>query len=105
MLIKQRTENLKNIKQIDETHGQVIGDLTIHGKTQEVVLNAEFNGKAKSPWGTTSAGFSAETKINRKNFGLEWNQALETGGLLVGEDITINIDLELVKQPDAVAVN
>ena len=95
----------KKIKQIDETHGQVIGDLTIHGKTQEVVLNAEFNGKAKSPWGTTSAGFSAETKINRKNFGLEWNQALETGGLLVGEDITINIDLELVKQPDAVAVN
>ena len=53
---------------------------------------------AKSPWGTTSAGFSATTKINRKDFGLNWNVALETGGWLVGDQITISIELELVKQ-------
>ena len=53
---------------------------------------------AKSPWGTTSAGFGATTKINRKDFGLNWNVALETGGWLVGDQITITIELELVKQ-------
>ena len=63
-----------------------------------MVLDLEYAGTAKSPWGTTSAGFSATTKINRKDFGLNWNVALETGGWLVGDQITISIELELVKQ-------
>jgi len=93
----------KQVKQADAAHAKIVGDLTIRNVSKEVVLDVEFNGMAKSPWGTTSAGFSAETKINRKDFGLEWNKALETGGVLVGDEITISIELELVKQPEAVA--
>ncbi|HEX7975176.1 MAG TPA: YceI family protein [Anaerolineales bacterium] len=85
----------------DQANGKLYGDLTIHGVTKPVVLNVEYVGQSKSPWGTTSAGFSARTKINRKDYGLEWNVALETGGMLVGEDITIDIEVEIVKQPDA----
>lgn len=81
--------------------GRLIGDLTIRGVSQEVTLNVEYAGQAKSPWGTISAGFSAATKINRKDWGLEWNAPLESGGFLVGDDITIDIELELVKQPQA----
>lgn len=88
----------KRVEQTDSTHGKLVGDLTIKDVTKEVVLNFEFEGQAKSPWGTTSAGFSAETKINRKDFGLNWNVALETGGWLVGEDVRIGIELELVQQ-------
>jgi len=67
-----------------------------------VTLNVEYAGQAKSPWGTVSAGFSATAKINRKDWGLTWNQALETGGVLVGEEINVNIELEIVKQAEAV---
>ena len=88
----------KRVEQIDANHGKLVGDLTIKGTTREVVLNFEFAGQAKSPWGTTSAGFSAEAKINRKDWGLNWNVALETGGWLVGEDVRISIELELVNQ-------
>lgn len=77
---------------------RVHGDLTIRGITHPVVLEAELNGIAKSPWGSTSAGFSAHTKVNRKEWGLEWNMALETGGILVGDDVKIEIEIELVKQ-------
>ncbi len=77
--------------------GKIHGDLTIKGVTRAVVLDATFTGKAKSPWGTTSAGFNARTTINRTDFGLTWNVALETGGILVGEEITITIELEAVQ--------
>ena len=86
------------VQQIDASHGRLIGDLTIRDVTKEVVLDVEYAGQAKTPWGTTSAGFNAQTKINRKDWGLNWNVALETGGWLVGDQITINIELELVKQ-------
>jgi polyisoprenoid-binding protein YceI len=86
------------VEQLDDSHARVFGDLTIRDVTKEVVLNVEYAGQAKSPWGTVSAGFSAQTKINRKDWGLSWNQTLETGGVLVGEEITINIEVELVKQ-------
>ena len=65
-------------------------------------MDVEYAGQAKSPWGTVSAGFSATAKINRKDWGLTWNQALETGGVLVGEEINVNIELEIVKQAEAV---
>lgn len=74
------------------------GDLTIRGVTRPVLLDVEYSGKSKSPWGTENYGFEARTKFNRKDWGLSWNVALETGGLLVGEEITVEIELELVKQ-------
>ncbi len=86
----------------DDDEGKLYGELTVRGVTKEVVLDVEYAGVAKSPWGTTSAGFSATTTLNRKDFGLNWNQALETGGVLVGEKIKLEIELELVKQEEAV---
>ena len=85
-------------EKVDERRGQMFGDLTIRDVTRPVVLDVEFNGQAKSPWGTTSAGFSARTKFNRKDWGLTWNQALEAGGWLVGEEISVEIEVELIKQ-------
>ena len=87
----------------DDTHARLIGDLTIRGVTHEVALDVEYVGQARSPWGVTSAGFSAVTRINRKDWGLNWNQALETGGVLVGDEIKIDIELELVEQVAAQA--
>lgn len=88
----------KSVRVLDDSHGEIVGDLTIRGVTREVVLATEYNGQSKAPWGTTSAGFSATTKINRKDWGLNWNVALETGGVLVGEEVQIDIELEIVKQ-------
>lgn len=76
----------------------IVGDLTIHGVTREVVLEAEASDEAKTPFGTEIVGVSAKGKINRKDFGLNWNVALETGGWLVGDTITIDIEVEAVKQ-------
>jgi polyisoprenoid-binding protein YceI len=77
----------------------VSGDLTIKGVTRTVEFAVEGpTPAAKDPWGNTRIGLAATTKINRKDFGLTWNAALETGGLMVGEEITINLDLEFVKQ-------
>ena len=77
----------------------VVGDLTIHGVTKEVKLKVdEMTPEAKDPWGGTRRGAQASTRINRKDFGMGFNMALEAGGFLVGEDVDINIDVELVKQ-------
>jgi polyisoprenoid-binding protein YceI len=77
----------------------VTGDLTIHGVTKEVKLEVEGPGpEIKDPWGNLKSGASAKTKINRKDFGLMWNVALETGGVLVGEEIQITLELELARQ-------
>ncbi len=78
-------------------NGKVTGDLTLHGVTKPVVLDVEHIGISKSPFGSTNAGFTATTKINRKDWDLGWNVALEAGGWLVGEDITINIEAELIQ--------
>lgn len=78
---------------------KVTGDLTIHGVTKEIVLNVEGLAKpTKDPWGNTKSGATATTKISRKDFGLTWNKALETGGVVVGEDVNITIDIELLKK-------
>ena len=69
------------------------GLLTIHGVEKPVILDLEILGEAKDPWGNVAAGFTATTKINRKDFGLTWNQALETGGVLVGEEIAITLEV------------
>jgi polyisoprenoid-binding protein YceI len=83
---------------IDDNHAKLHGELTIRDVTKPITLDVEYIGKAKDPFqGRTSVGFRGEGTINRKEWGLTWNQALETGGVLVGEQIDINIDLELVK--------
>jgi polyisoprenoid-binding protein YceI len=76
---------------------KLYGDLTIRDVAKPVVVDVEYQGSAKSPWGTTSYGFSGHTKINREDWGLNWNAALETGGWLVGKEISIDIELELVE--------
>ena len=85
------------VEKTDGDQYRVSGNLTIRDTTRPVVLEAEFLGGGKDPWGNERIGFSAHTSINRKEFGLTWNQALETGGLLVGEKIEIAIDVEAVR--------
>lgn len=74
------------------------GELTIKDVTKSVSLDAEYSGTMKDPWGNTKIGLSLSTKINRKDFGLTWNAALETGGVLVGEEVKISAEIQLVKQ-------
>lgn len=76
----------------------VTGDLTIHGVTRTVDVNYEFIGLSQDPWGNQRIGFEGTAKISRKDFDLTWNTALETGGVLVGDDITLLLDVEAVKQ-------
>jgi len=75
-----------------------VGDLTIRGVTRQVVFDVEGpTPPAKDPWGNTRRGLSAATKINRRDFGLTWNAALETGGILVGDEVTLTLDVQVVK--------
>lgn len=76
---------------------RVIGDLTIRGQTREVTLDAVYEGSGRDPWGGERASFSAEAKLDRRDFGLVWNQALETGGVLVANEIRIQIEAQAVK--------
>ncbi len=82
---------------------RVVGDLSLHGVVREVALEAEFAGIGKDPWGNERAGFSARTSSDRKAFGLTWNAALETGGVLVGEKVEIALAVEAVRKAAAVA--
>ncbi|MBX3054541.1 MAG: polyisoprenoid-binding protein [Caldilineaceae bacterium] len=86
------------VEVVNDHKGRIFGDLTIRDVSRPVVLDAEYTGQAKSPWGTTSAGFSATTSFDRKEWGLGWNQTLETGGILVGDKVNVSIELELIKQ-------
>lgn len=87
---------------IDATHGRLVGDLTIRDVTHQVVLDVEHLGKAKSPWGGTSAGFSAHAAVSRKDWGLNWNAALETGGWLVSDAVDIGIEIEFKEVPELI---
>jgi polyisoprenoid-binding protein YceI len=81
-----------------ESEYSVVGDLTIHGVTKPVTFAVEGpSAPGKDPWGNTRIGLSATSKINRKDFGLSWNSALETGGVLVGEDVAITLEIEFIK--------
>ena len=77
---------------------KVVGYLTIHGDTHEGTLDATYDGRGPDPWGGERAGFSASTKIDRRTWGLTWNKALETGGILVGNEVTIELDVQAVLQ-------
>jgi polyisoprenoid-binding protein YceI len=82
----------------DKEHFKLTGDLTIRTETKEVTLDVEFEGRNKDPWGGERVGFSASGKIDRRDFGLTYNQVLETGGVLVGNEIKINIEVQAVRQ-------
>ncbi|OPC29926.1 YceI family protein [Elizabethkingia miricola] len=86
------------IKKINEGEFQILGDLTIKNVTQSIALDAEYSGLMKDPWGNTKMGLSINGKINRKDFGLTWNASLETGGVLVGEEIKLTAETQLIKQ-------
>ncbi len=89
-------KSTKVAKEDDEEY-HVTGTLTIHGVSKEVVLDTEYAGRQKDPWGGERAGFSAKTTINRHDFGLAFNMPLEGGGVMVGEKVTITLEIEAVK--------
>lgn len=97
------TFDSKRVKVTGDQTARLVGDLTIRGRSREVALDVKLQGIAKSPWGNYSAGFSASGSFNRKDWGLEWNQALETGGVLVGDKIEVDIEVELVKEEGEVS--
>lgn len=92
------TFSASSFKKQNEGEYELKGDLTLNGVTKPVKLDVEFGGLAKDPWGNLKAGMSITGKINRKDWGLNWNSALEAGGVLVGEEVKLNIELQFVKQ-------
>jgi polyisoprenoid-binding protein YceI len=94
----------RNIAKEAPGEWRMTGDLTIHGVTKEVTLDVEGpTPEVRDPWGNTKTGVTATTKVNRKDFGLTWNVALETGGVLVGEEVQISIEAELARENAALA--
>lgn len=91
------------IERVGKKTAKLHGDLTIRDVTHPVVLDVTYVGSAKSPWGVTSVGFEAATRINREDWNLTWNVALETGGWLVSKDVTIVIDAEFTWQAETAA--
>ena len=85
-------------KKLDNENYQLRGMLTIKGVSKKVILDVEFGGLVKDPWGNDKAGFSVSGKISRKDWGLNWNAALETGGVMVSDEVRINAEVQLVKQ-------
>lgn len=88
---------------VAEGRFRLVGELTLHGVTREVVLDVESSGQAQDPWGNVRAGFEAKASIDRKDFGLTWNQVLEAGGVMVGDKVEIGIEIEAVRQSAAQA--
>ena len=90
------SKRVEGIELEEGTGFKVIGDLTIRGTTKEVELDATFEGRGQDPWGNQRVAFSADTTIDRRDFGLTWNQALETGGVLVGHKVQIHLEAQAV---------
>jgi len=86
------------VSKVSEGEYKINGELTIKDVTKNVELQAEYSGQMKDPWGNTKIGLSINGKINRKDFGLTWNAALETGGVLVSEEIKLVAEIQFVKQ-------
>jgi polyisoprenoid-binding protein YceI len=84
-------------KNVDVKSNNVTGELTIKGVTKEVTMNSEYNGVSVDPWGNTKHGLEVSGKVNRSDFGLTWNTTLETGGVLVSDEVTITLDLQLLE--------
>ena len=92
--------NSNQISAVGDNRYTIVGDLTIHGVTRSEIFSVTFEGRAKDPWGGERAGFSGSAKINRKDYGLQWNVALEAGGVMVGDEVKINIEIEAIKEAD-----
>jgi polyisoprenoid-binding protein YceI len=90
------TYKLKSYKKQGEMY-TAVGELTLRGVTKEITLVGTFNGVTKDPWGNMRAGFNAEGKLNRKDFGMIWNKTLDSGGLVVGDEVQIRLDIECIK--------
>lgn len=90
------TYKLKSYQKAGDGYAAV-GDLTLRGVTKELTLVGNFNGVTKDPWGNTRAGFNAEGKLNRKDFGMVWSKTLDSGGLVVGDEVFIKLDIECIK--------
>ncbi|MBV9462619.1 MAG: YceI family protein [Verrucomicrobiae bacterium] len=88
----------KEVRNVSGQQCECVGDLTMHGVTKPVTLNVEFGGLIKDPWGNQRAAFTATGTLNRKDFGLTWNKALETGSLMVGEDVKIILEIEAAEK-------
>ena len=97
----EMTFKSKEFKKIDDRNYELIGDLTIRDVTKEVKLDVVMNGLITDPWGNTRAGFKLTGELNRFDYNLKWNKALEAGGLVVGETVKIIANIELIKQSDA----
>src|SRR5690554_706991 len=95
---KELTFEGTSFSKLDDDNYQLKGDLTIKGVTKEITLDVEFGGIAKDPWGVEKAGFSLSGKINRKDWGLNWNTALEAGGVMVSDEVRISGEVQFVKQ-------
>lgn len=87
-----------SVNKVSDDEYQITGNLTIKGTTKEITLDTEFGGFMKDPYGNEKAGFSINGKLNRKDFGLNWNAALEAGGVMVGNEVKINAEVQFVKQ-------
>ena len=85
-------------EKVNDENYKIHGDLTVHGVTHPIALDAEYSGLLTDPWGNTKAAFNVNGKFSRKDFGLTWNAALETGGVLVSDEVKLNIEMQLVKQ-------
>lgn len=92
-----RSKRVEGAMQKEGDSFRVIGELTIRGTTMEVTLDAVYEGTGKDPWGGTRAGSRATTKLDRRDWGLKWNQALETGGILVANEVRIEVEVQAVK--------
>lgn len=89
----------RSVTDLKNGTGRVVGDLTLHGVTKEVVLDIdESSPEVKDPWGNLRVAFNAHTKIKRSDFGLTWNAALETGGVMVSDDVNVTLDVQFVRQ-------
>lgn len=88
----------KKITDVKGNEFTIVGDLEMHGVTKEVSLATTFEGAVTDPWGNDRVGFSASTRLNRKDFGLSWNKLLETGGVVVGEEVKITLEIEGIKE-------
>ena len=95
---KQLTFEATKIEKVDDGEYKLTGLLSIKGIAKVVTLDVEFGGIMKDPWGNEKAGFSLEGKINRKDWGLTWNTALEAGGVLVGDEVKISAEVQFAKQ-------
>jgi polyisoprenoid-binding protein YceI len=91
----------RRVEAVSKERLRVVGDLTIRDVTREVVLDVEYGGQGKDPWGNQRVGFTATASLNRKEFGLTWNQALETGGVLVADRVDVEIELQAIRQAAA----